>query len=68
MTPFDYNYQNPSGLACPMQIIDIVIFTPMKIQNLSKKRKTNWSVLVLVKWRHRESYLLVLISTMNEDR
>ena len=39
MTPFDYNYQNPSGFPSHMLIRAIVIFTPLGIHNLSKKRK-----------------------------
>ena len=45
MTPFDY--QNPSGFACLMLIRTIVIFTPLEIQNLNKKRKTNWIMVVV---------------------
>ena len=41
MTSFDYNYLNATGFACLMLIRAIVIFTPLGIQNLNKKRKTN---------------------------
>ena len=58
MTPYDYKYQNPSSFACLMLIRAIVIFTPLGIQNLNMKRKTNWIVVVVVKWRHRENCLL----------
>ena len=60
MTPYDYKYQNPSGFACLMLIRAIVIFTPLGIQNLNMKRKTNWIVVVVVKkkWRDRENCLL----------
>ena len=40
MTQFDYKFQNPSDFACLMLIRAIVIFTPLGIQNLNKKRKT----------------------------
>ena len=49
MTPFDYKYQNPSGFAYLMLIRAIVIFTPLGIQNLNMKRKTNCIVVVVVK-------------------
>ena len=49
MTPFDYKYQNPSDFACLMLIKAIVIFTRLGIQNLNKKRRTNWNVVVVVK-------------------
>ena len=39
MTPFDYNYQNPSSFACLMIIRAIVIFSLPGIQNLNMKRK-----------------------------
>ena len=53
MMPSDYKYQNPSGLASLMLIIvlfirTIVIFTLLGIQNLNKKRKTTWIVVVVV--------------------
>ena len=57
-TPFDYKYQNPSGFAFLMLIRAIVVFTSLGIQNLNMKRKTNWIVVVVVKWRHRENCLL----------
>ena len=42
MMPFDYKYQNPLGFACLMLIgAIIVIFTPLGIQTLNKKRKTD---------------------------
>ena len=41
MTSFDYKYQNPLGFACLVLIRAIVIFTPLGIQNLNEKRKTN---------------------------
>ena len=34
-------YQNPLGFACLMLIGAIVIFIPLRIQTLNKKRKTN---------------------------
>ena len=37
MTPFDYKYQNPSGLACLKQVNAIVIFTPLGIKKLTQK-------------------------------
>ena len=49
MTPFENKYQNPSGFADLVLIRVIAIFTPLGIQNLNKKRKTNWIVVVLVK-------------------
>ena len=39
MTQFDYNYQNPSGFAFLVLISDIVIFSPLGLQNLNKKNK-----------------------------
>ena len=54
MTPFDYKYQNPTAFACLMLIRAIVFLTVMGIQNLNKKRKTNWILVVVVKWRYRE--------------
>ena len=39
MTPFDHKSQNTSGFGCLMLIRAIVIFTPLEIQNLNKKRK-----------------------------
>jgi len=51
MTAFDYKYQNPSDVAClDLALIRaIVIFTALGIQNLNKKTKTNWNVVVVVK-------------------
>ena len=49
MMPFDYKNQNPSGFACLMLIRAIAIFTPLGIQNLKKKRKTNWIVVIVGK-------------------
>ena len=49
MMPFDYNYQNPLGCACLILIRSIVIFVPLGIQNLNKKIKTNWIMVVVVK-------------------
>ena len=49
MTPFDHKYQNPSGFGCLMLIRATVIFTTLGIQNLNKKRKTNWTVVAVVK-------------------
>ena len=49
MTPFDFKYQNPSGFAYLMLIRAIVIFASLGIQNVNKKRKTNWIVVVVVK-------------------
>ena len=46
--PFDHKYQNPSGFACFMLIRAIIIFAPLGVQNLNKKRKTNWIVVVVV--------------------
>lgn len=46
MTKFDYEYQNLSGLACPMVIRAIVIFNPLGTQNLNKK---NWIGVAVVK-------------------
>ena len=60
MTPFDHKYQNPSGFACLMLIRATVIFTTLGIQNLNKKRKTNWMVVAVVKWRHGESFIYPL--------
>ena len=54
MTPFDYKSQNPLSFACLRLIRALVIFTPLGIQNLNKKRKSNWILIVVVKWRHRE--------------
>ena len=42
MAPFDFKYQNPSGTACLMLMRAIVIFTPLGIQNVNKKRKTEF--------------------------
>ena len=58
MTPFDYKYQNQSGFAFLMPIRAIVMLTPLGIQNLNKKRKPNCILVVVVKWRHRESWLM----------
>ena len=55
MTPFDYKYQNPIGFAFLLLIRAIVIFTPVGIQNLNRKRKANWILVVVVKWRYHES-------------
>ena len=63
MTPFDYKYQNP--FACLMLIRPIVIFTPQGIQNLNKKRKTNWILVVVVKWSYRESCIFTLWARQN---
>ena len=38
MTPFDCNYQNPSRFAFLRIISDIVIFTPLGLQNLNNKK------------------------------
>lgn len=46
-TTFDYEYQNPSGLAFLMVIRAIVIFNPLGTQNLNKKK--NWIAVVVVK-------------------
>ena len=59
MTSFNYKYQNPSGFACLILTRAIVIFTPLGIQNLNKKRKANRILVFAVKWRHRESFLLL---------
>ena len=56
MTPFDYKEQKPTGFACLMLIWAIVIFTPLRIRN-TNKRKTNWILAVVVKWRYRENCL-----------
>ena len=64
MTLFDCKYQNPSGFAFLLIIRAIVIFTSLGIQNLNKKRKTNWVLVVVVKWHHRESYLLKGVASL----
>ena len=49
MTPIDYKYQNPSGFGCLLQRYRY--FNPpwdTKFK-LKKKRKTNWTVEVVVK-------------------
>ena len=56
MTQFDYKFQNPLGFACLMVTRTIAIFAPLGIKKLNKKRKTNW-IVVVVKWRNRESCL-----------
>ena len=43
MTTFDYEDQNPSGIACLMVIRAIVIFNPLGTQNLNKKKKLDRS-------------------------
>ena len=57
MTPFDYNYQSPSGFACPMLIRPIVSLPHLECKILKEKRKTNWIVVVVVKRRRRGSCL-----------
>ena len=51
MTPFDYKYQNPSDVArLDLALIRAIVnFTALGIQNLDKKTKTNWNVVVVVK-------------------
>ena len=49
MMSFDYKYQNLSGFACFMLIGAIVIFTPLRIQNLNKKRKNKLNSDILAK-------------------
>ena len=48
MTQLDY-YENPTGFAFLKLIRAIVIFTPLRIQNLNKERKTNGILVVVVK-------------------
>ena len=53
ITPFDCKHQNPSGFDCLMLIRATVMLTPLGTPNLTKKSKTDWIAVVVVKSRYR---------------
>ena len=57
MTSFYYYDQNPSWVSFLLQIWAFVIETSLGLSNLNLKGKTNRTLVVVIKWRHRSNGL-----------
>ena len=60
MTSFYYSYQNPWVCCFLVQIKAIVLLSSAELANLNNKAKTEWILVVVVKYRHRAIILLSL--------